>query len=170
MVCLLSVCSASGLLLSSLYVLCFSSSLLLFNFLFDTVILSQQGSLLFTTLVFLFQHDTKKRSMSWLTNPITPTDFFITGICLWFFTTFSLLFLMSIDQIRWVPTRNTYSFPYSYAHTEPTYIYIYVCMYHNIHVLILFDMYRHVHTCVYVHTYVVFICTYVCRCDTSWNL
>ena len=33
-------------------------------------------------------------------------------------------------------------------------------MYHNVHVLILSDMYIHVHTCVHVHTYVVFICTY----------
>jgi len=32
----------------------FSSNLLLFYFLFDTVILSQQGSLLFTTRVFLY--------------------------------------------------------------------------------------------------------------------
>ena len=29
-------------------------------FLFDTVILNQKGSLLFTTRVFLFQHDTQK--------------------------------------------------------------------------------------------------------------
>jgi len=33
-------------------------------FLFDTVTFSQQGSFLFTTRVFLFQHDTKKYSMS----------------------------------------------------------------------------------------------------------
>jgi len=39
---------------------------------------------------------------------------------------------------------------------------MYVCMYHNVHVLILSDLYIHVHTCVHVHTYVVFICTYVC--------
>jgi len=36
-------------------------------------------------------------------------------------------------------------------------------MYHDVHVLILSDMYIHVHTCVHVHTYVVFVCTYVCR-------
>jgi len=36
-------------------------------------------------------------------------------------------------------------------------------MHHNVHVLILSDMYIHVHTCVHVHTYVVFICTYVYR-------
>jgi len=36
-------------------------------------------------------------------------------------------------------------------------------MYHNVHVLILSDMYIHVHTCVHIHTYVVFICTYVYR-------
>jgi len=36
-------------------------------------------------------------------------------------------------------------------------------MYHNVHVLILPDMYIHVHTCVHVHSYVVFICTYVYR-------
>jgi len=59
-VCLLSSCSASSLLLSCLYVVVFSSSFLLFYFLFDTVILSQQDSLLFATRVFLFQHDTKK--------------------------------------------------------------------------------------------------------------
>jgi len=63
----------------------------------------------------------------------------------------------------WVPLRNTYSFPYSYAHTEPTCIGIYVCMYHDVHVLILSDMYIHVHTCVHVHTYVVFVRTYVGR-------
>jgi len=62
-----------------------------------------------------------------------------------------------------VTTRNTYPFPYSYDHTEPTRLYIYVCMYHNVHVLILSHMYIHVHTCVRVHTYVVFICTYVYR-------
>jgi len=61
----------------------------------------------------------------------------------------------------WVTTRNTYPFPYSYAHTESTRIYIYVCMYHNVHALILSEMYIHVHTCVHVHTYVVFIRTYV---------
>ena len=60
-------------------------------------------------------------------------------------------------------TRNIYPFPYSYAHTEPTRAYIYVCMYHNVHVLILSDMYIYVHTCVHVPTYVVFICTYVYR-------
>ena len=36
-------------------------------------------------------------------------------------------------------------------------------MYHNVHVLILSDMYIHVHTCAHVHTYVVFTCTYVYR-------
>jgi len=33
-------------------------------------------------------------------------------------------------------------------------------MYHNVHVLNLSDMYTHVHTCVHVNTYVVFIYTY----------
>jgi len=63
----------------------------------------------------------------------------------------------------WVTTRNTYLFPYSYAHTEPRRTCIYVCMYHNVYVLILSDMYIHVHACVHVHTYVVVICTYVYR-------
>ena len=36
-------------------------------------------------------------------------------------------------------------------------------MYDNVHVLILSDMYIRVHTCVHVHTYVVFVCTYVRR-------
>jgi len=40
---------------------------------------------------------------------------------------------------------------------------MYVCMYHDVHVLILSDMYIHVHTCVHVHTYAVFVRTYVCR-------
>jgi len=56
-------------------------------FLFDTVILSQQGSLLFTTRVFQIQNDTKKTFMSRLSNPI-PTDIFITGIRLLFFYNF----------------------------------------------------------------------------------
>jgi len=102
--------------------------------------------------------------MSRLTNPITPTDFFITEIRLSYFHNFFIIFCGSIkDQIVWVTTRNTYPFPYSYAHTEPTRIHIYVCMYHNVHILILSDMYIHVHTCVHVHTNVVFICTYVYR-------
>ena len=87
----------------------------------------------------------------------------IPGTHLLFSPTFSWLLLVSIDQIVWVTTRNTYPFPYSYAHTEPTRIYIYVCMYDNVHVLILSDMYIRVHTCVHVHTYVVFVCTYVRR-------
>jgi len=80
-----------------------SSSLLLFYFLFDTVILSQQGSLLFTTRVFLFQHDTKKRPMSRLNNPITPTDFFITGIrLLIFYNLFMIIF--DVSRSNWVST------------------------------------------------------------------
>ena len=61
MVCLLSAWYACGLLLLCLYIFWLSSSLLLFYSLFDTVILSQQGSLLFATRVYLFQHDTKKK-------------------------------------------------------------------------------------------------------------
>ena len=95
---------------------------------------------------------TTKRSMSRLTNPITPTDFFITEVHLSYFHNFFIIFFVSTDQIVWVLTRNTYPFSYSYAHTESTRIYIYVCMYHNVHVLILSDMDIHVYTCVHVHT------------------
>jgi len=169
-VCLLSSCSASGLLLSCLYVFCFSSSLLLFDFLFDTVILSRQGSLLFAKCVPIPTWHKQKRSTSQLTSPIIPTDFSLLGSAYYFFTAFSWLFLMSIDQSGWAPTRNTNTLPYSYAHTEPKSIYVYVCVYHSVHVLILSGMYIHVYTCVHVHTYVVFICTYVCRCIKLWNL
>jgi len=94
--------------------ICFPSSLLLFYFLFDTVIFSQQGSFLFTTRVFLFQHDTKKCSVSRLIL-LLQKIFVIPGIRLLFFPTFSWLFLVSIDQIGWV-TNLIYCFHSSRQH------------------------------------------------------
>jgi hypothetical protein len=129
----------------------FSSSLLLFYFfVWYSHIESARFVIVYHSCVPI--HKTK-RSMSRLTNPITPTDFFITENCLLYFYNFLVIVLgVNRSKIVWVPTRNTYPFPYSYAHTEPTRIYIDVCMYHNVHVLILSDMYIHVYTCVHVHT------------------
>jgi len=125
--CHVSSCFASGLLLSqvrfmfttchvrilrkkSLWYYCLSFIIMFLCFfipihyclifLFDTVILSQQGSLLFNNRVLLCTtvsiHKTK-RSMSWLTNPITQTDFFITKIHLSYFHKSFIIVLGSID-------------------------------------------------------------------------
>jgi len=164
----------------------------------------------------------KKKFMSRLTNPITPTDFFITGIRILFVENLFII-VFGVNKSNWVSTdsqhilfpliipthwTHTYSqsqlgwhfrklktqssnvsfatfqwkemfelwalrFETAFENVTPSgisCIYIYVCMYHNIHVLILSDMYIHAHTCVHVHTYVVFICTHVCRCIKLWNL
>ena len=115
---------------------------------------------------------TSKRSMSRLSNPITPTDFLLLRTAYHIFTIFPWLFLVSIGQklceyrlathtlsperdnvVYWKTNgKINNDLPYSYAYTEPTRIYIDVCMYHNVHVLILSDMYIHVYTCVHVHT------------------
>jgi hypothetical protein len=169
--CHVSSCFASGLLLSqvrfmfttchvgilsrkslfiNMYLVFFSSLRLCYFFVWYSHIESARFVIVYHSCVPI--HKTK-RSMSRLTNPITPTDFFITENCLLYFYNF-LMIVLGVNRSKnvWVPTRNTYPFPYSYAHTEPTRIYIDVCMYHNVHVLILSGMYIHVYTCVHVHT------------------
>jgi len=87
-----------------------SSSLLLFSFLvWYSHIESARFVIVYQSCVPI--HKTK-RSMSRLTNPITPTDFCITEIRLSYFHNFSIKnFLGQYIKFVWVPTRNTYLLP-----------------------------------------------------------
>jgi len=88
--------------------------------------------------------------------------FFITGIRLWSFYNFSTIIFdvnRSIDQIGWVPTRNTYSFHHTHTLNLHVYIYTYVCiiMYMYLISLICIHMYTHVYMLIpmlylYTHT------------------
>jgi len=132
-----------------MYPFFFPSVCYCFVFLFDTVVLSQQVRYC-SPLVCSCTHN---KTIHVTANLLHQQIFLLLRTACDIFTTFWWLFLVSIGQkIVWVPTRNTYPFPYSYAHTEPTRIYIDVYMYQNVHELILSDMYIHVYTCVHVHT------------------
>ena len=171
-VCLLSSCSAHGVLLSFLYVFCFSSNLLLFYF---CLIQSYWVSKVLYCLPLVCSKSkmTQKKRSCHGYRILFQQIFLLLGSAYYFFTTFFMIIFdvnvayssrwgyslintfkfkkkkLSIDQIGWVPTRNTYSFPYSYAHTEPTRIYIctYVCiiMYMYLFSLICIYMYTHVY-------------------------
>ena len=147
--CHVSSCFASGLLLSqvrfmfttchvrilskkSLWLYCLSfiimicsSSLLLFYFLvWYSHIESARFVIVYHSCVPI--HKTK-RSMSQLTNPITPTDFFITEIRLSYFHNF-FIFFGSIDQNCVSNDSQHISFPLL-IRPHWTHTLIYICMY-----------------------------------------
>jgi len=70
----------------------------------------------------------KKRSMSQLTNPITPTDFLITGIRLLFFHNVFIIVLY-VNRTNWVSTDSQHILFALLIRTHWTYIYIYIRMY-----------------------------------------
>jgi len=153
----------------------FSSSLLLFYFL---VWYRHIESARFVIVYHSCVHIRKtRRSMSRLTNPITPTDFFITEIRLSYFHNFFIIFWVNI-KIVWdsqhilFPTNNPHVYIYTYV-CIIMYMYLscLICIYMYIHVymfipmLYLFvhmctDIYMYVHICMHWHIYSFFVCTY----------
>jgi len=128
-VCLLSACFASGLLLSCLYVFLFffQFTTLLF-FVWYSHIESARFVIVYHLCVPIPTWHKKKRSMSQLTNPITPTDFFITGIRLLFFHNVFIIVLY-VNRTNWVSTDSQHILFALLIRTHWTYIYIYIRMY-----------------------------------------
>ena len=119
--------SASCLLLSCLYVFCFSSSLLLFYFfVWYSHIESARFVIVYHSCVPIPTWHTKKRPMSRLTNPITPSDFFTTGIRLLIFYNF-VTFYFDVNRSYWVSTDSHHILVPLIIRTRWIHMYIYIC-------------------------------------------
>jgi len=102
-VCLLSSCSASGLLLSCLYVFCFSSSLLIFYFLFDTVIESARFVMIYHSSVPIPTWHNTKLSISRLTNHLLLQQIFHWWDPLMIFLQ-RFMIVFDVNRSNWVST------------------------------------------------------------------
>ena len=168
--CLVRIPSRILLILLSVFyhhvsVLFSSSLLLLYFFVWYSHIESARFVIVYHSCVP--SHKTK-RSMSRLTNPITPKDLFLLRSAYDVFTTFAWFFWVNKDQIVWVTTRNTYLSP-THTHTLSPHVYknTYVCiiiykylscviwMYMYTHVYMFIPMlYLYAHMCTDIYMYV----------------
>jgi len=94
---------------------------------------------------------TSKRSMSRLSNPITPTDFLLLRTAYHIFTTFPWLFLVSIGQKLCEYRLATHTLSPTHMHTLNPHVYIltYVCI---------------IITCTY-SVWCVYTCIHMCTCS-----
>jgi len=129
------------------YLLFFSSLLLCYFFVWYSHIELARFVIVYHSCVPI--HKTK-RSMSRLTNPITPTDVLIAEICLSYFHNFFTIFFGSI-HICVSTTSKHISFPLL-IHTHWTHMYRYIRMYVSWC------------TCTYSVWYV-YTCTHMCTCS-----
>jgi len=106
---------------------------------------------------------TTKRSMSRLTNPITPTDFFITENCLLYFYNFFMIVLgVNRSKIKLCEYRlATHTLSPTRTHTLNPHVYIltYVC--------IIMYMNSFCPICIYMHTHVYMFIPAVSRSEGS---
>ena len=115
----------------------------------------------------------KQRSVSQITNPITPTEFFITGIRFWFFCNFYII-VFGVNTWYWVSTDSQHKlFPNTLNPHVCIYTYVCIIMYMYLFSLtcayICMYMYTHVYMFIPMMYLYAHMCADVLKCATFHN-